>query len=154
MFFMHDKNISKDSTLLHHDGPGPPPRILVVDDDDIIRDLNTQMLIHSGYHVDSVEDGAVAWKALNTGTYDLMITDNHMPNVSGLELLRKLKLNPGRMHLAVIMATGIMPKEEFARYPWLRPSAVLLKPYTLTELLEQVNMVLRSIDRQFELLPT
>lgn len=151
---MHDKTISQDGTLLHHDGHGPPPRILVVDDDEAIRHINTEMLSHSGYHADGVEDGAAAWKALNAESYDLVITDNHMPNVSGLELLRKLKLNSGRMALPVIMATGILPEGEFARYPWLRPSAVLLKPYSLSDLLGLVKMVLRSIDKQFELLPT
>jgi DNA-binding response OmpR family regulator len=118
----------------------PPHRILVVDDDAEIRCLNAEVLKKSGYHVDAAEDGAVAWEALNTDNYDLMVTDHNMPKVSGVELLKKLRA--ARMALPVIMATGSLPKEEFTRYPWLQPSAMLLKPYTVEELLGTVKEVL------------
>ena len=104
-----------------------PHRILVVEDDISTRQLITEALIHSGYGVDAAEDGAAAWEALSAGSYDLMITDNNMPNVSGVELLKKLRA--ARMTLPVIMATGTLPKEEFTRYPWLQPAATLLVLY-------------------------
>ena len=122
----------------------PPHRSLVVDDDTCIRQLNTKVLIHSGYEVDAAEDGAAAWEALNADSYDLLITDNNMPKVSGVDLLKKLR--SARMALPVIMATGRLPKEEFTRYPWLQPAATLLKPYTLEELLGTVKKVLCEAD--------
>jgi DNA-binding response OmpR family regulator len=122
----------------------PPHRILVVEDDIFIRQLSTEVLIHSGYEVDAAADGAAAWQALNTDSYDLMITDNNMPKVSGVELLKKLRA--ARMALPVIMATGALPKEEFTRYPWLQPDATLLKPYTVAEMLRTVKKVLREAD--------
>lgn len=118
----------------------PPRRILVVEDDGDIRRLNTEVLIRYGYHVDAAEDGAVAWQSLNTGSYDLLITDNNMPNVTGVELLKKL--HGARMALPVIMATGSVPRWEFTEYPWLLPAATLLKPYTLSELMGTVRKVL------------
>jgi DNA-binding response OmpR family regulator len=120
------------------------PRILVVDDDVSIRTLNTKVLERFGYQVDAVEDGSAAWQALNTDIYDLMITDNRMPRVSGIELLKKLRAS--RMTLPVIMATGTLPTEEFARYPWLQPDATLLKPYTIEELVVVVKEVLRTTE--------
>ncbi len=101
-------------------------------------------LHHAGYHVDTAEDGAFAWEALGTSRYDLMITDNNMPNLTGMELLKKLYAS--RMAMPFIMATGKLPEEEFARYPWLRPAATLLKPYTVEELLGAVKKVLRETD--------
>ena len=48
------------------------------------------------------------------------------------------------MALPVIMATGTIPTEEFARCPWLQPAATLLKPYTLEALLQTVQQILRE----------
>jgi DNA-binding response OmpR family regulator len=122
----------------------PPHHILVVEDDVGIRQLNTAVLLRCGYAVDIAEDGAAAWEALNADSYDLMITDNKMPKVSGVELLKMLRA--ARMELPVIMATGILPTQEFARYPWLQPAATLVKPYTIEALLGAVKKVLREAE--------
>jgi two-component system, chemotaxis family, chemotaxis protein CheY len=118
-------------------------RILVADDEPMIRNLNAEVLSDAGYQVDVAEDGAVAWAALQTYHYDLLITDNNMPNVSGLELITKL--TAAGLTLPVIMATGCLPEEEFARSPWLQPAVALLKPYTLRELLGAVRKILVNV---------
>jgi DNA-binding response OmpR family regulator len=122
----------------------PPDHILVVEDDSSIRRLNAQVLARSGYAVDVAVDGADAWGALGTDNYDLMITDNNMPKLTGVELL--MKLHAARMNLPVIMATGKFPAEQFTSHPWLQPAAVLLKPYTIEDLLRTVKKVLRETD--------
>jgi DNA-binding response OmpR family regulator len=122
----------------------PAYRILVVEDDPNIRQLNTEALTQSGYEVDAAEDGAMAWNALRQTNYDLLITDQRMPRVSGLELLTKLRA--ARLSLPVIMATGTVPEAIFSRQPWLKPEAVLLKPYTIPELLSLVTTVLQADD--------
>jgi DNA-binding response OmpR family regulator len=123
----------------------PPPnlrqRILVVDDDLQICKVNTMALIYSGYHADAAEDGAVAWAALQRNTYDLMVTDNQMPKVTGLELIKKV--HAARLGVPVIMASGSLPEDEFTRSPWLKPSVTLLKPYSFHQLLVSVKQVLR-----------
>jgi len=140
---MTDKDTSQSDAPFQRES-NPPHHILVVDDEPDIRQLNTEVLIDSGYQVDAAEDGAVAWQALNTNSYDLLITDHHLPKVSGIELLRKLRA--ARMVLPVIMATGHLPKEGFTRYPWLRPAVTLLKPYIVEEFLGAVKKVLRAAD--------
>ena len=117
----------------------PAHRILVVEDDGDIRRINTEVLTQSGYQVDAAEDGAAAWDTLQRQRYDLMVTDNDMPKVSGVELLHKL--HAARMVMPVIMATGQRPRE-FTLYPWLQPAALLLKPYTFAVLLGTVRNVL------------
>ena len=104
----------------------PTHRILLVDDDSDIRRLNAEALKRSGYEVDTAEDGAAGWETLSACSYDLLITDNNMPKLSGVDLLKRLRA--ARMELPVIMATGALPTEEFTRYPWLQPAATLLKP--------------------------
>ena len=115
-------------------------RILVVEDEFSIRQLNTKMLLHSGYDVDAAENGAAAWDALQANRYDLMITDNDMPKVTGIELIKKVRAT--RLALPVIMATGKFPLDEFTRHPELQPAVTLLKPYTFDELVGAVQIVL------------
>jgi DNA-binding response OmpR family regulator len=119
----------------------PPRRILVVEDDVDIRRLNAEVLMESGYKVDAAEDGAVAWAALQLFDYDLLITDNNMPTVTGVELIKKLRSED--MMLPVILMSGTMPIEELNLHPWLQIQATLLKPYSLAELLTTVMEVLR-----------
>jgi len=122
--------------------PNLRQRILVVEDDQLIRRLNTEVLTYSGYQVDSAVDGADAWKMLQLDNYDLMVTDNNMPNLTGVELLKKL--HGARLALPVIMATGTLPQEELDWHPWLQIHATLLKPYTFDELLGTVKDILRA----------
>ncbi len=116
-------------------------RILVVEDDAAIRRVNTEVLTYSGYQVDTAEDGAAAWEVLQQHNYDLVVTDNQMPRMTGIELI--MKLHVARVRLPVIMATGSSPDELITRYNPLQPARVLLKPYSFHELLASVKEVLQ-----------
>jgi DNA-binding response OmpR family regulator len=120
----------------------PRQRILVIEDNTDIRSLNTEVLTESGFHVDAAEDGLVALHALNTDHYDLLIIDNDMAMVTGLELVEKLRSED--LTLPVILVLGTMPTGELNRNPWLQIQAILLKPYTLAELFRTVREVLRA----------
>jgi two-component system OmpR family response regulator len=122
----------------------PPRRILVVDDDNDVRQLSVDVLSGSGYAVEGVTDGAAGWDALQGGSYDLVITDNKMPRMTGIEMIEKLRA--ARMALPVIMATRHLPVHEFARNPWLKPDASLERPFSNDELLATVKKVLRPDD--------
>jgi DNA-binding response OmpR family regulator len=124
--------------------PNHRQRILVVDDDEDIRRLDTEALVCSGYKVDAVVDGAVAWDILQLNDYDLLVTDYNMPKMSGIELIQKL--HAAHMALPVIMASGTIPTEKLKRHPWLQIDATLLKPYTADELLATVGKVLCTTD--------
>ncbi len=118
----------------------PRKNILVVDDEPSMRRLNNQILARSGYQVDVAEDGASAWDMLQIKQYDLLITDQDMPKVSGLQLLQKLYA--ACKHLPAILATGKLPLEELHRHPWLPIEAILIKPYTFDQLVTTVKNVL------------
>ncbi len=115
-------------------------RILVVDDDDDIRRFNAEALTGSGYHVEAAVDGAAGWEALNASRYDLLITDNNMPGLSGIELVKKV--NAARMPVPVILASGVPHPEESE----LRLAATLPKPFTIEELLGTVKKVFGEVD--------
>lgn len=115
-------------------------RILVVDDEASVRHLTTEMLVRAGFEVDAAPDGAAGWEALQTKRYDLVITDNFMPKVTGIEMVKKL--HAANMQLPVIMATAIFPQEEFILHPWLQAIPTLLKPFRSAKLLSTVKKVL------------
>jgi two-component system cell cycle sensor histidine kinase/response regulator CckA len=119
-------------------------RILVVDDEISVRQLTTEMLVRAGFAVDAAPDGAAGWEALQAKHYDLVITDNSMPNVTGIEMVKKI--HAGSMNLPVIMATAILPQEEFQLHPWLESIPTLLKPFRANELLFTVRKVLSASD--------
>jgi len=125
----------------------PRCRILLVDDDSYVLELNAVALIRFGYDVDTAEDGAAAWQALHdiNVNYNLLITDNKMPKVTGLELIKMMRFE--EMTLPVILASGTIPTEELKQYPWLLLDATLSKPFTTAELLDTVKKVLRTTER-------
>jgi DNA-binding response OmpR family regulator len=127
----------------------------VVDDDNDTRQLSIDVLAGSGYDVEAAKDGADGWKALQANTYDLIITDNKMPRMTGIEMLEKLRF--ARMSVPVIMATGCLPTHEFVRKPWLKPEGTLERPFSNDVLLATVKKVLRPDDssdsRKESLLP-
>ena len=133
------------------DLPSAPPssgsksyRILVVDDEKAVRNLHLELLTRAGYEVIAVADGALAWEAIQTQHFDLMITDNSMPKITGVEMINKMiAVNIG---LPVIMATGALPPHEFSRNPWLSTVAVLEKPVSNSTLLSAVLKILNEKD--------
>jgi DNA-binding NtrC family response regulator len=117
-------------------------RVLVVDDEPEIRRLNSDLLMDLDFDVDVAEDGLAAWKLLERNEYNLMITDNLMPRMSGVELLKKL--HASRRFVPTIMATGTMPDEQVTCQPWFQVVTTLIKPYTLEELLMAVKRSVRK----------
>src|SRR5580700_5312289 len=123
-------------------GSKPSYRVLVVDDEKAVRNVHLELLTATGYEVVAVADGALAWDAIQTQHFDLMITDNSMPKVTGVELINKLIA--ANIRLPVIMATGALPQHEFRRSVELNNIAVLEKPVSNSTLLSTVEKVLHE----------
>ena len=121
----------------------PPQRILVVEDEPDIRQLDAEVLRQSGFLVDTAENGIAALHSIKTEHYDLLIVEDEMALVTGLELVKKLRLE--QMMVPVIMVLGSMPTTELGRNPWPQIQAILLKPYTIAELFKTVKEVLLTV---------
>jgi len=122
----------------------PSSHILVVDGDIATRDRNAEVLMCSGYQVHTAEDGAAGWEALDAGNYDLLIAADRMPNVSGIELVKRLRF--AGLTLPVVLASTTVPTEELIRNPWLHLAATLVRPISSGRLLETVRAVLLDAD--------
>ena len=124
--------------------PNPSHRILVVDDDQDTRQFSVDLLACAGYEADGAQDGAAGWDALQSFDYDLVVTDNKMPRMTGVEMIAKLR--SARIQIPVIMATGNPPTLEFERRPWLKPDCTLQRPFSDDDLLVAVKKILRPDD--------
>jgi CheY-like chemotaxis protein len=124
-------------------GPGQPKyHILLVEDNVIIRRLSAQALGRAGYEVDTAGDGLSGWEALRNQHYDLLITDNEMPGLSGLEMVRSLRA--ALSTVPVILASGGMDAEQLRQNHWLQPAVTLTKPFTTEQMLNTVAETLRA----------
>jgi DNA-binding response OmpR family regulator len=129
------------SSIFEHQ-TNPPQRILLMEPDEDIRCLNAEVLMDSGYDVEAVKDGVIAWDDLQINTYDLLIINTSLPEKSGSVLLKKL--SAARMSLPIILVSETTPTEESKPPLGLRIMARLHKPCTLAKLLETVGTVLRA----------
>jgi CheY-like chemotaxis protein len=113
--------------------------ILYVEDNDLIRESFTEVLETAGRRVVGVADGAGARAALRDQTVDLLMTDLHLPDGSGLDVAREALLqNPA---LPVIVCSG----DDVAHAArLLGPTAhALSKPVDLHELVRLVDQLAR-----------
>ena len=83
---------------------GTKGRILVVDDEEFIREIICRKLSGSGYECDSAPNAEEGVAKVAQGSYDCVLSDIHMPGMSGVDLLRKVKVTDRDM--AVILITG------------------------------------------------
>ena len=114
-------------------GPGGPLRILLVDDEELIREAAPELLEVLGHEVTALASGpeGLAWLDAGGGA-DVVVLDVNMPEMSGVETLRRLRLR--WPELPVILATGYLSPEVKAAVngdPW---TLSLAKPYSLEEI--------------------
>ena len=117
-------------------------KILIVDDDPVLLDLLADTLKAIGYQTVAATDGSEALTQLrehDQGTFDILITDIKMPNMSGLTLLKKIRrLYPD---LPVLFITGVVSEETMAA---ASPDGFLAKPFRIARLEEMIENTLAA----------
>ena len=116
--------------------------ILVADDESHILHVVSLKLSNAGFRVLTAHDGAEAFEIATQEHPDLVITDYHMPHLSGLELCRKLKQTPETATIPAIMLTARgyqLEPHDTEQSGILR---MLSKPFSPRQLLATVNEVL------------
>lgn len=112
-------------------------RVLTVDDDADMLSLYARTLTDAGYTVDSAADGEQGWDALCETDYDLILVDQEMPRLTGLELV--MRLRRAGLTIPVIIASGAFAPTAGYDHERLGLSAVLRKPFTRDELVAAVE---------------
>jgi response regulator RpfG family c-di-GMP phosphodiesterase len=118
-------------------------RILVVDDEKVIREILADFLTMEGYVVHAVEDGALALEELHKRSYNLVISDLKMPNMSGLELIQKI--GEESIPVITVIMTGFGTVETAIEAMKKGAYDYILKPFKVEEV---IHIVQRGLDRQ------
>jgi len=107
-------------------------KILLVDDDQSIRSMLSIVLQKEGYEIQEAESGMLALKKLKNNDFQLVISDIKMPDINGIELLKKIKeLFP---LLPVIMITAFASTNDAVEAMKLGAEDYVIKPFNLDEL--------------------
>ena len=126
-----------------HAQPMSGKRILLVEDERPIREMVTFALSQDGYIIDEADDSNSAEAKIAEHLPDLILLDWMLPNVSGLELLRRWKRNESMQEVPVIMLTARV--EERDKVDGLNSGAddYITKPFSVKELSARIRAVLR-----------
>lgn len=120
------------------------PGVLVVDDLAANRELLEGLLADLGYEVRVARDGIEALAAIEVEEPDLILLDIDMPRMDGLTLCRRLKADPVRRLIPVVLITALQERE--TRLAGLGAGAddFLTKPFDAKELLVRTKVLLRD----------
>jgi PAS domain S-box-containing protein len=127
--------VSDDGSFSVAISPTPGLRILLVDDNTFVASTMNHLLTREGHVVTYVQNGEEAWSRCvgNPGAYDLVVTDQNMPKLTGLELVRRLR--EAGSTLRVVVVSGHLAPELVHELECLDVKGVLTKPFTQKELL-------------------
>ena len=135
--------------LLEHEKPASKiHRILVVDDEPSIRSFCSLVLRAEGIQCEEVADGLAALALVKEKTYDVVLIDNHMPKMTGVEVLRQLRETAPTPHLKIMMISGQSSPDEMARMLLAGADDYLTKPFSMIQLKSRIQTALRLKDAQ------
>jgi two-component system chemotaxis response regulator CheY len=120
-------------------------KFLVVDDFSTMRRIIRNLLKELGFtNVDEAEDGVAALAKLKSGSFDFVVSDWNMPNMTGIELLRAIRADESLKHLPVLMVTAEAKKENIVEAAQAGASGYVVKPFTAVTLDEKIGKILQK----------
>lgn len=121
------------------------PLILIVEDEAALQKLLAYNLEAAGFEVAQAFDGEEALTLLAERTPDLIVLDWMIPQLSGLELLRRIRRRPEHAHIPVVMLTARTEEADRLRGLELGADDYLTKPFSPAELVARIRAVLRRV---------
>lgn len=117
-------------------------KFLVVDDFSTMRRIVRNLLKELGFaNVQEAEDGVDALNKLRGETFDFVVSDWNMPNMTGIELLRAIRADESLKHLPVLMVTAEAKKENIIMAAQAGASGYVVKPFTAVTLDEKLKKI-------------
>lgn len=127
----------------------PKMKFLVVDDFSTMRRIVRNLLKELGFtNVDEAEDGVIALQKLRSSEFDFVVSDWNMPNMTGIELLRAMRADPGLKHLPLLMITAEAKKENIIEAAQAGASGYIVKPFTAATLSEKLTKIFEKMNQK------
>lgn len=117
-------------------------KALVVDDSRAVRTILVRALVQIGFEVQEAANGKEALDAIEAGSsgVKLVLADWNMPEMNGLDLLKRLRQNPALSSLAVVMVTTETDLDRIAEALDAGANEYVMKPFTQEVLTEKLQM--------------
>ncbi len=131
-------------------------KVLVVDDHAINREILRQQMNFLGHQVTEADNGSVALDKWRKGEFDVVLTDCHMPLLSGPELARAIRQEENeqqRSPCVIVGLTADAQPEELERCIQAGMNECLIKPVGLDILAERITSIYRTCQRNIDCLP-
>jgi len=120
----------------------PNIKILVVDDFSTMRRIVRNLLKELGFtDVHEAEDGVQALQKLRAESFEFVVSDWNMPNMTGIELLRNIRADAKLKHLPVLMVTAEAKRENIIEAAQAGASGYVVKPFTAATLGEKLKKI-------------
>ncbi|MDX8349005.1 phosphate regulon transcriptional regulator PhoB [Cognatiyoonia sp. IB215446] len=121
------------------------PHVLIVEDEAAQREVLAYNLEAEGFRVTRAENGEEGMICVDEDTPDVIVLDWMMPNLSGIEVCRRLKIKPETRAIPIIMLSA--RSEEVDKVRGLETGAddYVVKPYSVSELMARVRTQLRRV---------
>lgn len=124
--------------------PGKGTKILCIEDEHFISELYVRALTKAGYEVKVVIDGEAGLREAKTNTYDIILLDIMIPNITGIEVLKRLREENPELKARVIITTNLEQSEEGREAIEKQADAYIVKaeitPSQLVTFLNQVQV--------------
>lgn len=119
-----------------------PKKILLIDDSRTVR-LQVRIFLESaGYQVEEAKDGGDGFSKFHAFDPDALLIDFHMPDMTGLDLLDKIRSQPEGKSIPAFILTTETSKSQMARGKEVGATAWMIKPFKPGALLEGLERVL------------
>ncbi len=123
-------------------------KLLIVDDFSTMRRIVKNLLKQLGYeNFEEAEDGAQGYSKLENGGFGFVICDWNMPNMDGLEFLKKVRSNPELKETPFLMVTAEAEKEKVVTAIQAGVSNYIVKPFTGEVLKEKVDKIFEKLGK-------
>jgi two-component system chemotaxis response regulator CheY len=122
-------------------------RILIVDDSSTMRRIIGNVVMQLGVgknDFDEAEDGVQAWKLLSEKQYNIILTDWNMPNMNGLELVKKIRGGGNHKSTPIIMITTEGGKSEVITALKAGVNNYIVKPFSADILKEKLDGIFKG----------
>ncbi|MEW6417073.1 MAG: chemotaxis response regulator CheY [Nitrospirota bacterium] len=123
-------------------------KILIVDDFPTMRRIIRNIYKQLGYeNFEEAEDGAQAYTKLKNGGVGFVVADWNMPNMDGLELLKKVRSDPELKDMPFLMVTAEAEKEKVIVAIKAGVSNYVVKPFTAEVLKEKMDKIFEKLNK-------
>ena len=116
-------------------------KILLIEDEEKIARFTELELVHEGYEVEKAADGRTGLSMAESGAYDLILLDIMLPELSGMEVLRRLRKTS---QVPVIMLTARDAVMEKVSGLDMGADDYITKPFAIEELLARIRVALKK----------